>query len=343
MKRTISIISIVTILVIVACSVSLCFVGCESTKQMNESVVPGDMLTIKQLTELEAVSLEVTAPIYLSGGDSGSGYTQQSVIAVITPDSVQDKYVTWSVAWASGAALASKNVSDYIQIVQDGSTTCTLKCFKAFRGSNIILTCTTRQNNKTCTATITYNGVPSAMTLGNASGATTYNLGAMTVPSLYVGQTYSVPINMTNIFNDVGSDYNNFTVTVTGVGSLTCGTFTRSPRGQGWSSTNDQVQLSEVASDLVSCTTTGSTLKITVNKSIAGYCESENTHYVEGNGQTTTWTKLCRTMNVDSDGNKPYVIITVKQTNYNFSATFKCFLEEQVASVAISGSNTITF
>ncbi|MBQ4443528.1 MAG: hypothetical protein II896_02565 [Clostridia bacterium] len=343
MKRTISIISIVTILVIVACSVSLCFVGCESTKQMNESVAPGDMLTITQLTELEAVSLEVTAPIYLSGGDSGSGYTQQSVIAVITPDSVQDKYVTWSVAWASGAALSSKNVSDYIQIVQDGSTTCTLKCFKAFRGSNIILTCTTRQNNKTCTATITYNGVPSDMTLGSASGAATYNLGSMSVPSLYVGQTYSVPINMTNIFNDVGSDYNNFTITVTGVGTVTLGNYTKSGRGAGWSTHDNTVELSSIANQMVSCTTTGATLKITVNKSIYGYFESSNTSHPEGLGETTTWTNKVYSVNTDADGNKPYVIITVKQTNYNFSATFKCFLEEQVASVAISGSNTITF
>ena len=344
MKRTISIISILTILVIVSCATALCFVGCQTANQNKQSSVSGDMLSIQQTTEMATVSLEVSAPVYFSGGDGGSPYTEQTVKAIISPDTVQDQHVTWSLAWASGASLSSHPVENYIVLEQDGSTTCTLKCYQAFRGSNIILTCTTRQNNKTCTATITYNGVPSTIALGDASGAGSYNLGSMTVPSLYVGSTYNVPINLGNIFNDVGSDYNNYTVTVSGVGSVVLGKYVVSARGAGWNSADDHtVEVSTFASQMVSCTTTGATLKITVNKSIYGYCESTTTSHPEGLGETTTYNNKVHSVNTDSNGNKPYIVITVKQNTSNITTTYKCFLEEAVTSVSIQGSSTIIF
>lgn len=344
MKKSISIISIVTILVIVACASTLCFVGCQSATQNKESSIPGDMLTIQQTNEMASVSLQISAPVYFAGGSGDAAYTEQTVTAIISPDTVQDKHVTWGLDWADGAALASNPVSNYIVLEQDGSTTCTLKCYQAFRGSNIILTCTTRQNNKSCTATITYNGIPSTIAMGNASGAGTYNLGNMTVPSLYVGSTYSVPINLGNIFNDVGSNYNNYTVTVSGVGSVVLGKYVVSARGAGWNSADDHtVDISTIASQMVSCTTNGATLKITVNKSIYGYCESTTTSHPEGLGETTTYNNKVHSVNTDDSGNKPYIVITVKQNTSNISATYKCFLEEAVASVSIQGSSTIVF
>lgn len=344
MKKSICIISIMTILIIVACATTLCFVGCQANNDAMEKVVPGDMLSIQQTNEMASVSLEISAPLYFAGGSGGSAYTEQTVKAVITPDTVQDQNVTWSLAWASGAALSSNPVSNYISLEQDGSTTCTLKCFKAFRGSNIILTCTTRQNSKSCTATITYNGIPSTIALGDASGASSYNLGNMTVPSLYVGTTYNVPITLGNIFNDVGSDYNSYTVTVSGVGTVVLGKYVVSGRGAGWNSADDHtIDVSSIASQMVSCTTTGSTLKITVNKSIYGYCESTTTSRPEGLGETTTYNNKVHSVNTDSNGNKPYIIITVKQNTSNITAIYKCFLEEVVTSVSIQGSSTIVF
>lgn len=81
---------------------------------------------------------------------SESSYVSQSVTATIVPSTVVDKYVTWSIAWASDAALKNEDISNYVQIAEgsQGNLTCTLNCLKAFRGSKAILTCITRQGGK---------------------------------------------------------------------------------------------------------------------------------------------------------------------------------------------------
>ena len=80
-------------------------------------------------------------------------YVSQTVTATITPSTVVDKYVTWSVAWANDAPLKDKNISDYIKVTDDsqGNLTATVNCYKSFKGSKAILTCTTRQGGKTGT------------------------------------------------------------------------------------------------------------------------------------------------------------------------------------------------
>lgn len=72
-------------------------------------------------------------------------YVSQTVTATITPSTVVDKYVTWSVAWANDAPLKDKNISDYIKVTDDsqGNLTATVNCYKSFKGSKAILTCTT--------------------------------------------------------------------------------------------------------------------------------------------------------------------------------------------------------
>ena len=85
-------------------------------------------------------------------------YVSQTVTATITPSTVVDKYVTWSVAWANDAPLKDKNISDYIKVTDDsqGNLTATVNCYKSFKGSKAILTCTTRQGGKTGTVNIVY-------------------------------------------------------------------------------------------------------------------------------------------------------------------------------------------
>ena len=50
------------------------------------------------------------------GSVTESAYVSQTVTATITPSTVVDKYVTWSVAWANDAPLKDKNISDYIKV-----------------------------------------------------------------------------------------------------------------------------------------------------------------------------------------------------------------------------------
>lgn len=271
-------------------------------------------------------------------------YVSQTVTATITPSTVVDKYVTWSVAWANDAPLKDKNISDYIKVTDDsqGNLTATVNCYKSFKGSKAILTCTTRQGGKTGTVDIVYEGVPSSMSITAPTGVTKYNLGKDSVDLLYAGKTYSLNLAMDNVFHDVGSNFNDFTVTVSGVGSVTCGSYTQSGRGAGWSSHSNIVDFNKIAKEFVTCSTSGNTLSINVTKSLYDYYESKETKIVEGNGETTTYTNKLYSINTDSDGNKPYFLVTVKHKTLGFSAQYKFFIGEEVSKVTPS-KTTITF
>lgn len=271
-------------------------------------------------------------------------YVSQTVTATITPSTVVDKYVTWSVAWANDAPLKDKNISDYIKVTDDsqGNLTATVNCYKSFKGSKAILTCTTRQGGKTGTVNIVYEGVPSSMSIAAPTDVTKYNLGKDSVDLLYVGKSYSLNLAMDNIFHSVGSNYNDFTVTVTGVGSVTCGSYSQSGRGAGWSSHSNIVDFNKIAKEFVTCSTSGNTLSINVTKSLYDYYESKETKIVEGNGETTTYTNKLYSINTDSDGNKPYFLVTVKHKTLGFSAQYKFFIGEEVSKVSPS-KTTITF
>ena len=271
-------------------------------------------------------------------------YVSQTVTATITPSTVVDKYVTWSVAWANDAPLKDKNISDYIKVTDDsqGNLTATVNCYKSFKGSKAILTCTTRQGGKTGTVNIVYEGVPSSMSITAPTGVTKYNLGKDSVDLLYVGKSYSLNLAMDNVFHSVGSNFNDFTVTVTGVGSVTCGSYSQSGRGAGWSSHSNVVDFNKIAKEFVTCSTSGNTLSINVTKSLYDYYESKETKIVEGNGETTTYTNKLYSINTDSDGNKPYFLVTVKHKTLGFSAQYKFFIGEEVSKVTTSKA-TITF
>lgn len=273
-----------------------------------------------------------------------SAYVSQTVTATITPSTVVDKYVTWSIAWAADAPLKSSNISDYIKITNEsqGNLTATVNCYKAFKGSKAILTCTTRQGNKTATIDVVYEGVPSSMTINSPSGVTKYNLGKDSVDLLYVGNTYSLNLAMDNIFHSVGSNFNDFTVTVTGVGSVTCGTYSQSKRGAGWSSHSNIIEFSKIAKEFVTTSTSGNTLSINVTKSLYDYYESSETKIVEGNGETTTYTNKLYSLNTDDNGNKPYFIVKVQHKTLGFSAEYKFFVGEEISKVTASKA-TLTF
>ena len=292
----------------------------------------------------EAVVMAVPEKTADDDTTESTAYVSQSVTATITPTTVVDKYVTWSIAWMSDAPLKNSNISDYIKITDEsqGNLTATVNCYKAFKGSKAVLTCTTRQGNKTATVDVVYEGVPSSMTINSPSGVTKYNIGKDSVDLLYVGKTYSLNLAMDNIFHSVGSNFNDFTVTVTGVGSVTCGTYSQSKRGAGWSSHSNIVEFSKIAKEFVTTSTSDNTLTINVTKSLYDYYESSETKVVEGNGETTTYTNKLYSLNTDDSGNKPYFIVKVQHKTLGFSAEYKFFIGEEVSKVT-TNKTTLTF
>ena len=268
----------------------------------------------------------------------------QTVTATVTPATVADKYVTWSIAWSANAPLHTQNISNYLTITQqtEGSLVAQINCLQSFKGSTAILTCTTRQSNKRAVAEVQFQGAPSSMTISSPNGVSQTNLGRDSVDMLIVGNSYGLNLTLDNVFHDVGNGFSDFTVTVSGVGTVTCGTYVESERGAGWNSHDTVVNFSTIANSFITASVNGYTLNLNVTKSLYAYYASSETHNVEGNGLTTTYTNKLYSLNTDANGNKPYFVITVTHRTLGFSATYNCFISETVNSVALS-SNTITF
>lgn len=273
-------------------------------------------------------------------------YVSQTVTATITPSTVVDKYVTWSVAWANDAPLKDKNISDYIKVTDDsqGNLTATVNCYKSFKGSKAILTCTTRQGGKTGTVNIVYEGVPSSMVINAPSGVTKYNLGKDSVDLLYAGKTYSLNLAMDNVFHDVGSNFNDFDVTVKGVGTVQWADYVINPRGTGFNieySNIPTMSLDSMKDKCVTATVEGGVLKIQAKDSYFNYYEKFNVNETYG-GANGTYTKHYYASVKDADGNNPYFLVTVKHKTLGFSTQYKFFIGEEVSKVTPS-KTTITF
>ena len=273
-------------------------------------------------------------------------YVSQTVTATIMPTTVVDKYVTWSVAWANDAPLKDKNISDYIKVTDDsqGNLTATVNCYKSFKGSKAILTCTTRQGGKTGTVDIVYEGVPSSMSITAPTGVTKYNLGKDSVDLLYAGKTYSLNLAMDNVFHDVGSNFNDFDVTVKGVGTVQWADYVINPRGTGFNidySNIPTMSLDSMKDKCVSATVEGGVLKIQAKDSYFNYYDkfTVNSTYGEPYG---TYAKHYYASVKDADGNNPYFLVTVKHKTLGFSAQYKFFIGEEVSKVTPS-KTTITF
>ena len=316
-------------------------------KQENNSSAtedtPAVILTMGQAT---LMGVKRAPEIGMTGDTNEQVYVSQTVTATINPSTVVDKYVTWSVAWATDAPLKDKDISEYIKVTDEsqGNLTATVNCYKSFKGSKAILTCTTRQGGKTGTVDIVYEGVPSSMVINSPSGVTKYNLGKDSVDMLYAGKTYSLNLAMDNVFHDVGTNFNNFDVTVTGVGTVQWADYVINPRGTGFNidySNIPTMTLDSMKNKLVSATVENGVLKIEAKDSYFNYYEAFNVNETYG-GANGTYTKHYYASVKDSDGNNPYFLVTVKHKTLGFSAQYKFFIGEEVNNVT-TNKTVITF
>ncbi len=332
-SRNILVLIMATVLLSIAC------IGVLGIPSDRASVSASERREIPQTVELYSGAPKVTG---LRSGETVC--VSQTVAATITPSTVVDKYVTWTLAWAPDAPLKDADISEYLEVTEEsqGNLTATVNCYKAFRGSRAILTCTTRQGNKQGTCEVVYEGVPSSMSINPPTSVETFNLGRDTVDLLFVGQAYSLNIISDNVFHDAGNGFDDYEVIISGAGTITCGTYSRSPRGAGWASHNNVVDVADIASEFITASVTGDVVSVTPSKAFRGYYESSTTHYVEGNGETTTYTNMFYAFNTDADGNLPYFILTVRHRTLGFSAQYRFFIGEEIESVRMN-TQTITF
>ena len=311
------------------------FVGCakdnQTTSTIEQVATPQEEKSIStKFVNTKHVKMMASTPMTVNTDATVS----QTLVASITPSTATNQEVDWTVSWlAPNSTFASgKNVTDYVTVEpeSDGSTTATITCYQAFEGE-ILVTVTTREGGFQADCIVTFVGVPSTISLipsqSLPTSGSTYGLG--------VGVTYDFNIRLSNVFGVVGEKFHDYSVGVTGVGTLTVGTLEDDPRASEgvWYDTRT-ANVSEFASQILSCTIEGDVLKLTFNKSIEGFYSS-----MVRNGTVKTY--YDRVKSVDSVCTF-IVQVSTKELGLSFNTKIKVQIDSSVVT-DVSVTPTLEF
>ena len=281
------------------------------------------------------ILLAMSAPRYAAATQANAASVSYDVTASLNPSNVENKKVDWKIEWSADAALKDKPITDYFTLTptSDGALTAKLTCIKPFRGSTAILSATSRDSGVRGTCNVTFSGKPATMTV-DVSGIGTQTRGNLSgVLQLKRGQTYTQSITLANVFNDVGSEYSNFSVTVTGVGSFKKGTFNSTISYTNWTDVVD-VNLDSVKGDYISAKIENGKLVIEAKD------RYENMRGTTVGGSYGGSTKdMYKEDNTDASGNLPYYQIKVTENKSGLSKTINVYVVSTVNTVSINYGN----
>ena len=189
----------------------------------------------------------------------------KTIIATVLPVTAANKQVDWSVEW--GYEEAEGDVSQYVTVTpaSDGGTTATVTCKQAFTGT-ILVIATTRESGYQASCILTFVGIPTDM---NISGSVSPTGGAY---KLGIGQDYVFDVALTNPFDSVGEQFNDFDCRVYGVGSVVLGYLERTSGVENWyDEENETVTLDSLKDNFISASYADGQLTVTTKKSIESY------------------------------------------------------------------------
>lgn len=214
------------------------------------------------------VSLRMS-PSYAVAAANGQQTVSKTITATVMPATAKNTSVDWSVEWGGEQ---TETVTDYVTVTpeSDGSTTATVTCKKPFAGE-IVIVCTTREGGYMATCTVTFAGHPTEINLSGSvsevSGA--YNLG--------IGTSYNYTVTLTNPFDSVGSQFNEVSATITGVGQIKVGYmehFNKSGNDKWYDSSYSTIDLDSIKDSLISVSYSDGKLTINTLKAIESYYKS---------------------------------------------------------------------
>lgn len=208
----------------------------------------------------------------------------KTIIATVLPATAANKQVDWSVEW--GDEEAEGDVSQYVTVTpaSDGGTTATVTCKQAFTGT-ILVIATTRESGYQASCILTFVGIPTDIIV---SGSVSPMGGAY---KLGIGQDYVFDVELTNPFDSVGEQFNDFDCRVYGVGSVVLGYLERISGVEKWyDEQNETVPLDSLKDNFISVSYADGQLTVTTKKSI----ESYYSRMQKGDGGRTTfyWDKF---------------------------------------------------
>ncbi len=197
--------------------------GCAPTKQgsvedVNATVAegvltPGFDVIQSNTTELKLYSSE---PVVI--GDEQAFFVERTITATVYPLDTPYQEVTWELSWVDAS---EEEVSDYVTITpnESDSRILTLRCYKAFLNKDMQLVCRTVVGNYTATASVTYYGAPTRISVnGLPDKGSDYGLEYYT---LLTADNYNLELNLENGFNCVNPEFSpEYSLEVEALGSV---------------------------------------------------------------------------------------------------------------------------
>ncbi len=297
----------------------------------------------------EGEQVESTARVMLMSGAtvaSENGSVSKTLTAVVLPDDAPNKAVDWTIKWSDDAPLKGKNISEYITVTpaSDGALTATVTAHKSFRGSTAGITVTTREGQYTASTAVTYDGIPSSLSLNTTGFSKNSGVNGFQyiVP---VKGTSSIAVSLSNVFGDVGEDfYKNIKLEVKGVGEIIVQDYRSAAGNSSWLGNESTLTLDSIKDSIFSTSydTTSKSLKISPKKTVESYYKS----VTGGPSGAVTYGKFksYKANSAGSAGVTPYFKILVRygDATDGVIAEFMFSIVSTVNSVALS-ETVITF
>lgn len=358
-KRNILIISVSILLVaVIAMAISFgillpqqtVYVAKVEDEQPNTSNDVND--SVMEITPDEEYGIALTAAA------SPNPFTK-TLTATIQPGDAPNKAVDWSVAWQEGDPKESETVTNYVTVTPtaDGALTATVKCIKAFTGSKIVITVTTRKGGFKANCIADYVGYAQTITINTANKTVKQDSAwGQNMVELDVGTNATFEIKLDNDLHAVGSNAADYELKVEAFGTILVNKHITSTDSN--SETSFSTTIGKVADDagygyesyrgMTTVDITGTSAHITRlfyvdikdgNLVVYAVEAASSYSYVYGNRTSGTITE---TFKGYQDGKQPYAKITITEKNTGISASINIKSVSTVTGVSMS-ENTMTF
>ena len=253
------------------------------------------------------------------------------ITATVKPETASNKKVDWSIAWMDESV--TQKISDYVSVTpdSDGSTNATVTCYQPF-ANDAVVTVTTRESGYTATCVVSYKGIPTDIIVDTQAGydGTTLNLG--------IGENYVLSAEATNIFNQVGAEYQELHVTLEAIGSVLLANqdYNRDSGNVYWyDATNAITPLSDIQDKIITMTYDNGVITLTTKKSIESYYESSS--LIDG-GRTINYKKKFREYASDC-----YFVLKIRQLDSGVVKSIKIAFDETIVTGVTASLSQIYF
>lgn len=255
----------------------------------------------------------------------------KTLTATVLPATATNKFVDWSVEW--GDEGREGDVTQYVTVTptSNGSTTATVTCKKAFTG-NILVTVTTRENGYQASCVITFVGMPTDIVLNTnvPKSGDDYKVG--------IGTASTFNISLTNPFGSVGSQFNDITCTVAGVGSINVGYmehYNSSGTDKWYDTSNKTLTLDSIKDSLITVNYASGVLTVNSIKSIESYYAS--VQRMDG-GRTRGYHDKFRSFASDC-----YFTVTIRENTSGLSKVINIRFDDKVVTGINLNNTTMEF